>query len=277
MPCELSVRSSMVAPGGRLPERRPPAAGLELLVAAEQLGPADDARVDARLVVVPEAAGEGRLRRVPLGHRVLLGREPLAQLLVRELHLVDCHASKATTVPSCSSVRGCLRRSQRVLADYPRPSRADLRWSTPTQWLVNIRPLGDVAAALVPGLVEALERDLDGAPKVKASFGPVYREGWLMVPVLGLDDLRDVVFEATEELVPLVIQRPWNVGLALAARQGDEGAGATAAGDVDRRPRVPGEGDPVEGRPRLREHRGRSRSVLEPRTPVRYAGRITGV
>ena len=105
---------------------------------------------------------------------------------------------------------------QRVLADYPRPSQGDLRWSTPSQWLVNIRPLGDVAAALIPGLVDALERDLDGAPKVKASFGPVYREGWLMAPVLGLDDLRDVVFEATEELVPLVIRRPWNVGLVLA-------------------------------------------------------------
>jgi len=105
---------------------------------------------------------------------------------------------------------------QRVVADYPRPAATDVRWSTPAQWLVNIRPLGDVPAGAAPDLVEALGFELDGAPKVNAAFGPVYREGWLMVPVTGLEELVNVVFEATEPIVPVTHRRDWHAQLALA-------------------------------------------------------------
>ena len=105
---------------------------------------------------------------------------------------------------------------QQVVADYPRPAAGDVRWSTPSQWLVNIRPMGDCPAAVIPALADALRFELDGAPKVKVTFAPVYREGWLMVPVSGLEDLVSVVFDATEPIVPVTHRQQWRAAVVLA-------------------------------------------------------------
>ena len=105
---------------------------------------------------------------------------------------------------------------QAALADYRRPKVADLRWSTPGQWLVKIRALGHVPDGVVPQLLEALRFELDGAPKVKVHFGPVTRKGWLHVPVVGLDDLGAVVFDVTEPLVPVTHPQPFLAELTLA-------------------------------------------------------------
>jgi 2'-5' RNA ligase len=107
------------------------------------------------------------------------------------------------------------KKVQQVVADYPRPPAGDLRWSTSSQWLVSLRPLGDVPTAVVPALADALRFELDGAPKVKVAFGPVYRDGWLMVPVTGLEELVEVVFEATTALVPVTHRSTWLAHVVL--------------------------------------------------------------
>src|SRR3954467_1081949 len=78
--------------GDRLVERRPAAAGVELRVRLEEPGVAGLAGVDALGLGVGVLADEGTLRAGLAEHRVLLGRELLAPLLVGLLHLV-CHAS----------------------------------------------------------------------------------------------------------------------------------------------------------------------------------------
>lgn len=103
-----------------------------------------------------------------------------------------------------------------ALADYPRPAVGDVRWSTPEQWLVSLRPLGDVDARRADAVADALRFELDGAPKAKAAFGPVFREGWLMAEVTGLAELVEVVFEATLELVPATHRTTWTPHVVLA-------------------------------------------------------------
>ena len=104
----------------------------------------------------------------------------------------------------------------KTLAEYPRPKVTDLRWSTPAQWLVKIRPLGHVPDGVAAQLIETLRFELDGAPKVKVHFGQVTRKGWLHVPVEGLDDLGAVVFDVTEPLVPVTHPQPFLAELTLA-------------------------------------------------------------
>jgi 2'-5' RNA ligase len=108
-------------------------------------------------------------------------------------------------------------RIQKVLRAYPRPERNGVRWSTPSQWLVNIRPLGHVADRLVPSLIETLRAELDGAPRVKVSLGTPLHGEWLRAPVTGLDELLQVVFEVTEPLVPRTHpHNEWTAHLVLA-------------------------------------------------------------
>lgn len=110
-------------------------------------------------------------------------------------------------------------RVQKVLSDYPRPKVTDVRWSTPSQWLVKLRPLGHVADAIVPQLIETLRFELDGAPKVKVSMGPAatrFGGAWLHAPVHGLDDLGAVIFETTEGLIPVTHPQPFSADLVLA-------------------------------------------------------------
>jgi 2'-5' RNA ligase len=106
---------------------------------------------------------------------------------------------------------------QSVLASYPRPGIEGMRWSTPSQWLVVIRPLGHVADGIVPELTMVLEEELSGAPTLKVSLGSPRRGEWLPAPVQGLDDLVDDVFAATEHLVPVTHpQNRWTTNLVLA-------------------------------------------------------------
>jgi 2'-5' RNA ligase len=106
-----------------------------------------------------------------------------------------------------------------VLAAFDRPALTGVRWSTPEQWLVKLRPLGYVDDQVVPSLVEVLQAELDGAPPVRCVLGPATRRlggQWLGAPVAGLDELATVVFEATGELVPVTHPQPFQADLVLA-------------------------------------------------------------
>jgi hypothetical protein len=104
-----------------------------------------------------------------------------------------------------------------VLSHYPRPAVEGMRWSTPSQWLVVIRPLGHVADDLVPDLTTAIEAGIAGTPAVRASLDSPRRGEWLEAPVRGLEELVDEVFEATQHLVPVTHpHKRWGTHLVLA-------------------------------------------------------------
>ncbi|HEX2373358.1 MAG TPA: hypothetical protein VHO93_05195 [Actinomycetota bacterium] len=121
-----------------------------------------------------------------------------------------------------------------LLSTLERPPLPGVRWSTPDQWLVKLRPLGQVADRIVPPLLAALEAELDGAPAAACRLGPATRRlggQWLGAPVSGLDDLAAVVFEATQELVPVTHPQPFQADVVLArGRVPRELAGRPVAG-----------------------------------------------
>ena len=121
-----------------------------------------------------------------------------------------------------------------LLAALDRPALPGVRWSLPEQWLVKLRPLGQVDERVVPALRDALGAELDGAPAAACRLGPVTRRlggQWLGAPVHGLDDLAAVVFEATQELVPVTHPQPFQADLVLArGRVPGELAGRPVAG-----------------------------------------------
>jgi 2'-5' RNA ligase len=109
-----------------------------------------------------------------------------------------------------------------LLSALDRPELPGVRWSTPEQWLVKVRPLGHVDERVAPLLRDVLEAELDGAPAVPCRLGPATRRlggQWLGVPVHGLDDLAAVVFEVTEELVPVTHPQPFQADVVLARGQ----------------------------------------------------------
>jgi 2'-5' RNA ligase len=106
-----------------------------------------------------------------------------------------------------------------ALMDLDRPAVPGVRWSVAEQWMVKVRPLGHVHDRVVPPLLEALRAELDGAPAVRCVLGPATRRlggQWLGAPVAGLDDLAAVVFEATQELVPVTHPQPFQADIVLA-------------------------------------------------------------
>jgi 2'-5' RNA ligase len=121
-----------------------------------------------------------------------------------------------------------------LLAALERPAVPGVRWSTPDQWLVKLRPLGHVADRVVGPLCDALEAELDGAPAAACRLGPATRRlggQWLGAPVSGLDGLAAVVFEATQELVPVTHPQPFQADVVLArGRVPRELAGRPVAG-----------------------------------------------
>jgi 2'-5' RNA ligase len=104
----------------------------------------------------------------------------------------------------------------RSLREYPRPDHAG-GWSTPQQWLVNVRPLGHVAAEVIDDLVDVLRFELDGMPRPKATLRTPRHGEWLRAPVDGLEELRAVVFESTTPIVPITHPnaKPWEVSIVL--------------------------------------------------------------
>ena len=86
----LRLRHTVLA--HRLREARPARAGVEFRARVEERASADNARVDALLMVVPEAARERLLRSALLRHVVLLGREGLAKIIPRGLSFGILHA-----------------------------------------------------------------------------------------------------------------------------------------------------------------------------------------
>jgi hypothetical protein len=121
-----------------------------------------------------------------------------------------------------------------LAAAIDRPALPGVRWSVPEQWLVKLRPLGYVDGRVVAPLREALAAELDGAPAVVCRLGPATRRlggQWLGAPVHGLDELAGVVFEATQELVPVTHPQPFQADLVLArGRVPAELAGRPVAG-----------------------------------------------
>jgi hypothetical protein len=106
-----------------------------------------------------------------------------------------------------------------VLSALDRPAIPGVRWTTPEQWLVKVRPLGHVDDRVVPPLLEVLEAELDGAPPVGCVLGPATRRlggQWLGAPVAGLEELAAVVFEATKELIPVTHPQPFQADVVLA-------------------------------------------------------------
>ncbi len=106
-----------------------------------------------------------------------------------------------------------------VLAQLERPRVHDVRWSTPAQWMVKVRPLGHVDDRLVPDLVDALEDGLAGAPAADCTLGPATRRmagQWLGVTVRGLDEVAAAVFEASESVVPVTHPQPFTADVVLA-------------------------------------------------------------
>ena len=106
-----------------------------------------------------------------------------------------------------------------VLSALERPPLPGVRWSLPEQWLVKLRPLGQVDGRVVAPLRAALAAELDGAPAARCVLGPATRRlagQWLGAPVHGLDDLAAAVFAATEELVPVTHPQPFQADVVLA-------------------------------------------------------------
>src|SRR3954447_10844944 len=87
---------------GGLVEAGPAGAGVELRARVEQVLAAHNAAVHAVVVAVVVLAGEGALGPGLLGHVVLLGGEPLAQLL----RVNFLHVQEATDGPICYVARG---------------------------------------------------------------------------------------------------------------------------------------------------------------------------
>ena len=108
------------------------------------------------------------------------------------------------------------KKVMQVLADYPRPE-DDGGWSRPEQWLVNVRPLGNQPASVITQVVDALSFELDGMPKPKAALTTPRPGQWMGTNVAGLDELRDVVFEATMPIIPVTHPKslPWQPFIVL--------------------------------------------------------------
>jgi 2'-5' RNA ligase len=106
-----------------------------------------------------------------------------------------------------------------TLSALERPRVPGVTWSSPSQWMVKVRPLGHVDGDVIEPLREVLDRELGGAPPPACVLGPATRRlggQWLGAPVAGLDELGAVVFEVTEDLVPVTHPQPFRADVVLA-------------------------------------------------------------
>ena len=107
-----------------------------------------------------------------------------------------------------------------LVAALERPDVPGLRWTTPDQWHVTLRFLGDVESEAP--VIEALARV--GAPPAEAVMGPETRRlgsHVLMAPVAGFDAVAGAVIAETAEFGKPPEDRPFRGHLTLArARRG---------------------------------------------------------
>jgi 2'-5' RNA ligase len=107
-----------------------------------------------------------------------------------------------------------------VIGALHRPDVPGVRWTTPDQWHVTLRFLGDVDDELGAPLGACLP----GGPASVATMGPLtvrLGRSILMAPVGGLGELAEAVLAATAPVVPVVERRPFRGHLTLArARRG---------------------------------------------------------
>lgn len=108
------------------------------------------------------------------------------------------------------------------LRTLDRPSRPGLRWTTPDQWHVTLRFLGDMPAPEEDVLRAGLGQVAARVPAFEATAGPRPRllgPAWVL-PVTGLDRLAGTVGDATRDLGQLPSHRGYQGHLTLArARQ----------------------------------------------------------
>lgn len=119
----------------------------------------------------------------------------------------------------------------------PRPNLQKLRWTTPEQWHVTLRFLGEVEEA--ESVAEALRKvpatlRESGAGAAEAVLGPAV--AWftgrriLQVPVKGAETLAEVVSDATEKWGEPPDHRPFAGHLTLARVRGMGKGPANLAG-----------------------------------------------
>ena len=119
-----------------------------------------------------------------------------------------------------------------VLESIARPEDPSVRWTTPDQWHVTLRFLGEMAEDDVPSLVRALDAVRSQPPR-RATMGPATaRLGRhvLMVPVAGLDDLGQAVSDASRAFGSAPDDRPFTGHLTLARGRGGHAVPAALAG-----------------------------------------------
>lgn len=120
-----------------------------------------------------------------------------------------------------------------MLDAVARPEVPSVRWTTPEQWHVTLRFLGEVGEEEVPDLHAALGGVAGHQPPARVELGPATtRLGpqVLVVPVAGLDGLAAAVTEATARFGEPPGPRPFSGHLTLARGRGRSPVPARIAG-----------------------------------------------
>ena len=121
-----------------------------------------------------------------------------------------------------------------LLAAVPRPADPSVRWTTPDQWHVTLRFLGEVADVAVGDVRSALAA-VAARPSRVARLGPATTRlgrGTLMVPVAGVDDLGAAVVEATRHVGRPPEDRPFTGHVTLARGRGRRPVPAALGGQA---------------------------------------------
>lgn len=116
-----------------------------------------------------------------------------------------------------------------AIAALPRPELAGLRWTTPDQWHVTLRFLGQVDEDALGPLATALAGVADSASEapVRAELGPAtdrFGRRILQIPAHGLDELAAATVAATAGVGEPPDDRPFAGHLTLARSRGRRGA-----------------------------------------------------
>jgi 2'-5' RNA ligase len=95
---------------------------------------------------------------------------------------------------------------RRLLSALPRPARPGLRWTSPAQWHVTLRFLGEVDKPEAVAEVLSVIPSAPEAERVRAALGPASswfaRSRVLQIPVTGVEALAGAVHRATSRWGP---------------------------------------------------------------------------